>query len=339
MFTNPTIYYRGKNAYLNWTKNGKRFRVSLGPISAEEAETVRIAKMLELRSGNESILNINTATPTILNDVYEEYINWYAIKYPDNFNRMESMFRVHLIPFFGKQIITDINHQLMSKYELMRTKSNAKLRTIGHEITAAKAFLNRMVEWNYLKDNPLKKYKIPNSRDSKAIRFYTKEELDSIYCFAPYNWHLWKFMTNTGIRRKEAIKAKWSDIRNGYLFIESTEKARTKSGKWRKIPLNKEAKLALKRFKKDKKDVYIFPRMNENSLSRAFQRVVNRSGIDKPVGSLHSLRHTFITQLIIKGVHLRVVQRLAGHASIATTENYAHVVDELLDSATLDLDL
>lgn len=309
------------------------------PISDEESEVIRVAKELELISGSTSILNINTETPSILADVYNEYINWYSIKFPDNYDRTESMFRVHLLPFFAEKLITEINHQLMSKFELKRTMSNAKMTTIGHEITAMKACLNRLTEWGYLSDNPLKKYKLPKSNDSKAIRFYSRDELDAIYCSAPYNWHYWKFMVNTSICRKEASKAKWSDIKNGYLFIESTQEDRTKSGIWRKVPLNNEAKLALARFKKDKKDEYIFPHVHHKSLSRAFKRVVNRADIEIPVGSLHCLRHTFITQLIIKGVHLRVVQRLAGHASITTTENYAHVVDEMLDEATLDLDL
>ena len=339
MYTTPSIYWRGKTAYLNWRKNGKRFRVALGPISAEEAETVRIAKELELRCGYESILNINTDEPPKLSELYDEYINWYAVKFPANYHRVESMFRVHLIPYFGDHLVTEISHQLMSQYELTRTKNNAKAKTIGHEITAMKACLNRFIEWGYLTDNPIKRYKIPKSIDSKAVRFYTREELEAIYCSAPYNWHHWKLMVNTGIRRGEAIKARWKDIRSGYIFVESSQDNRTKSGKWRKIPLNDEAKLALTRFAKDRSDEFIFPQIHHKSLSRAFERVVKRADISSPIGSLHCLRHTFITQLIIKGVHLRVVQKLAGHASITTTENYAHVMDELLDNATLDLDL
>lgn len=231
MFTTPSIYWRGQTAYLNWRKNGKRFRVSLGPISAEEAETVRIAKELELRSGNESILNINTEEPPQLSELYDEYINWYAIKFPDNYHRVESIFRVHLLPYFGNRLITEISHQLMSQYELARTRSNTKAKTIGHEITAMKAGLNRFIEWGYLTDNPIKRYKIPKSIDSKASRFYSREELEAIYCSTPYNWYYWKFMVNTGIRRGEAIKAIWKDIRNAYIYIESSQENRTMSGK------------------------------------------------------------------------------------------------------------
>lgn len=44
----------------------------------------------------------------------------------------------------------------------------------------------------------------------------------------------------------------------------------------------------------------------------------------------HMLRHTAATLLIEEGVDIRVVQRLLGHASIATTEIYTHVADETL---------
>lgn len=47
----------------------------------------------------------------------------------------------------------------------------------------------------------------------------------------------------------------------------------------------------------------------------------------------HMLRHSAATQLIESGVDIRVVQRLLGHASIATTELYTHVTDQALQQA------
>jgi len=49
----------------------------------------------------------------------------------------------------------------------------------------------------------------------------------------------------------------------------------------------------------------------------------------------HMLRHTAATLLIESGVDIRIVQRLLGHSSIATTEIYTHVSDNAL-RATLE---
>jgi site-specific recombinase XerD len=42
-------------------------------------------------------------------------------------------------------------------------------------------------------------------------------------------------------------------------------------------------------------------------------------------GSVHTLRHTFISHLVMNGADLGVVQKLAGHSSIATTMRYSHL--------------
>ena len=52
----------------------------------------------------------------------------------------------------------------------------------------------------------------------------------------------------------------------------------------------------------------------------------------------HMLRHTAATLLIESGTDIRFVQRLLGHASIATTEIYTHVSDAALQEAICKAD-
>ena len=64
-------------------------------------------------------------------------------------------------------------------------------------------------------------------------------------------------------------------------------------------------------------------------IRKRLRRLAAMAGIVRRV-TPHMLRHTAATQLLEAGVDIRVVQRLLGHASIATTQIYTHVSDAAL---------
>jgi integron integrase len=63
----------------------------------------------------------------------------------------------------------------------------------------------------------------------------------------------------------------------------------------------------------------------EQRLQRALKRAAQEAGITKLV-SVHSLRHAFATTLLQAGYDIRTVQELLGHADVATTMIYTHVL-------------
>jgi len=74
--------------------------------------------------------------------------------------------------------------------------------------------------------------------------------------------------------------------------------------------------------------------MKPQSIRSRLRRHAIDVGLSRRV-TPHMLRHTAATLLIETGVDIRIVQRLLGHSSIATTEIYTHVSDEAL-RATLE---
>ena len=70
-------------------------------------------------------------------------------------------------------------------------------------------------------------------------------------------------------------------------------------------------------------------RLKPQSIRTRLRRAASEAGLTRRI-TPHMLRHTAATLLIETGVDIRIVQRLLGHSSIATTEIYTHVSDEAL---------
>jgi integrase/recombinase XerD len=113
---------------------------------------------------------------------------------------------------------------------------------------------------------------------------------------------------------------------------------RGKGGKERIVPLSEKAKQAAGELvtQQDKDSRHLFPgRDPRRALTRqAFflllKDVALVAGLDPARVSPHVLRHSFASHLLAHGADLRSLQLLLGHADIATTQIYTHVLAERL---------
>jgi integrase/recombinase XerD len=68
--------------------------------------------------------------------------------------------------------------------------------------------------------------------------------------------------------------------------------------------------------------------LSRSGARRAFIRARAACGFDEDFKP-HTLRHSFATQLLQKGVDIRIVQMLLGHASLRSTEIYTHLTEPM----------
>lgn len=77
--------------------------------------------------------------------------------------------------------------------------------------------------------------------------------------------------------------------------------------------------------------------LSTRQISRLFKETAREAGITKPV-TLHTLRHSFATHLLERGVDIRVIQALLGHSKLTTTARYASVATGMIAAVDSPLD-
>ncbi len=335
------INNKSKFYQLIYFKNGKRTSVSTGTADKTEAEKFLKhfnPETIEIKPKREASINLNAFIKE-----YKNYINdTYSIAYLEravtpSFNKLEKF-----LPNLPLDMISSRNIDQFISSIMSYSKSAASLyyRTL-------KAAFNKASAWNYIKENPFNKIKAPKLTQSYPA-FLTFDELQVIISNTERDFLKPVFYTAffTGMRIGELLNMKWNwiDLQNNFIMIKCDESFTTKNKKERFVPINPTLKNILLNIKPKiysiAQDDFVFikcigVKLNENFVSKSFKKAVRQSGLSNKI-HFHSLRHSFCSNLVQKGVSLYVVKDLAGHQNIKTTQIYSHLQKQnLMDAVNL----
>jgi len=154
------------------------------------------------------------------------------------------------------------------------------------------------------------------------------------------NRMLLRLMLDTGLRLSEATALQWRDLdlTTGKMTVRQG-----KGSKDRVLWIAEESLTLLRNWReRQAQDVrglcgHVFTTLDGGPVSARYvqqmvKRCAARADIKKSVHP-HSLRHTFATDLYRETRSIRLTQKALGHANLATTQIYTHVVDEELQDA------
>lgn len=237
----------------------------------------------------------------------------------------------HFLIVTGDISVTEVNERHFDKFvsETIKTVRNISANV---QIRALKAFFSCLMRWKVLGSNPLEGAKQLHIAE-KIPAYFSEEELKEYLQYIKDDRWLYDivlFAVLTGARLGEIANLQWRDIDliNKRIIIRSSLSYQTKNGKIRTIPIHDTLWKNLSA--KGEKEGFVFKGRKREAkahlpfVSRQFKKSVSKGGFNGEL-HFHSLRHTFASLLVQKGVSLYHVQKLLGHSSPSMTEIYAHL--------------
>ncbi len=330
------IFRRGKTWYVDFEYKGKRYRKSLSTRSKQIAELA--LKDIDVKIARDR-LDLGPVEKIRFDDFARKFLDWYEVQNSvRSYEDYRNLFNSTIIPHFGQCKLTDISVEMIEDYK--RARSNCvSASTVNKELVALRHLMNKAILWDYLQRNPgleVDKLRVKQ----RKFRFLTLQEIENVVSVCPpYAKPILLTAVHTGLRKSELFRLEWDDVdfERKLIVVSNKDDAHTKNYKIREIPITSQLLAELKKVKDESpsKSGIVFRKSDGSphmgGLRKTLLRIIKNAGIES--FTLHDLRHTFASHLVMEGVDIPTVQKLLGHSNIATTMIYAHLAPGHLRSA------
>lgn len=245
-----------------------------------------------------------------------------------------------------KDYLDDLAHKTHTKGE---NKSQIAVRTVARRLSAMRQFYRYLVSEDIRQDDPTTTIESPK-QGRTLPKTLSEEEVAQLIKTAGAGGGadsvrlvcLLEMLYASGLRVSELVGLPMSAISENqeFLTIEG------KGGRERMIPLSEPAQKSIKDYlavreqfigaeNKAAQEKAFFPSKTSESGHLTRQRfaqllkdLARDAKVEEGRVSPHILRHAFATHLLQRGADLRSVQKMLGHADIATTQIYTHILGE-----------
>jgi integrase len=217
------------------------------------------------------------------------------------------------------------NHlkQKFTQHGTIRTDSS-----VNREMSCLRHMLKKAFEWELIEQSPFYRGKsLILKENNKRLRFLNEDEITRLLDECPeYLRNIVECAINTGMRKGEILSLKWNQVRNGFIYLRET-----KTKESLQIPVNDDLEVMFKQVRKEQhltsEHIFIYKgNAITDGVKTAFNAALMRAGIED--FKFHDLRHTFASQVLLRGGDLKDIQELLGHKTMTMTLRYAHLTQE-----------
>lgn len=261
------------------------------------------------------------------------------------FSSMRSVLELHTSQWNDRDIDSFLTAEVESLIDIAYSEDSfeSKKKLLNY----IRSVFKRQIELGHLKFNPCSDLRYGRGPEKELIAM-SRQEIERLLTIAKemkHPWYsIWRVVYELGLRSGEGIALKWTDIdfENNRVNISKSYCSKskiigpTKNRKARTLPINKSLALFLKEMKlSNPNGDFVLPhhagwlRGEGAEILRSFQRDLKIRETN-----FHSLRASFITHLLLKGIPVTKVQQMVGHSDLKTTQRYVRLIASDLDGAT-----
>ena len=258
---------------------------------------------------------------------------------PSGLAAKESILRVHLIPDVGQKRLDAITTEDVQRLKA-RLKHKAP-KTVNNVLTVLNVVFTAALEWGVIDTKPcvVRLVKVPRMCAS-FHDFVAYERLVDAASFLEANAYLVVLLGGeAGLRCGEMPSLRRSDVNlaTGQLTVERSvwkgHVTATKGGHVRYVPMPDRLREALRTHQHLRGSHVLAGKDGKPLTQKMVQNLVKwaarRAGVPHVV---HILRHTYCSNLAMRGGSARSIQELAGHQNLATTQRYMHLTPDTLEA-------
>jgi site-specific recombinase XerD len=238
--------------------------------------------------------------------------------------------------------VEEVDVILARQYVTAMQKKNLSAKSIRQSVSALRAFWHHLIPYEIVKDNPWQAIDVPKIPKSlPSIVLFNK--LETVLSALPENSDkeirnkaIIELFFATGLRVSELVQLNLADLEMDALKI----KVLGKGNKERIVLFNPPAKAILATYiskarmpGKERAQSALFlntrgERLSIRTIQRDIKALFKKHDLD--MVTPHTLRHSFASALLNGGADIRAIQELLGHSSIASTQIYTHIENEML---------